>query len=363
MTKKKLKEVISKIKELENIDKYDEAFSITKEVVKELFSNKQYSDILLLNNKTESVPICFSLAYSYDCVGKKEEAEETYETILSIPHEENNTAVLNNLSNIKKTKGDILNAFDLIQKAYKIDSSDKIIVENYNSLLSIIQENEKIKTFFESAQENLKKENDWALNKLKYFIENVKNDKEYKDNKIPIAKYKFKILIGTDEQKADSLRTQWLKKGYIRDTKNKTNFYVSIYEINPNIEKYLKVSIPRKINKEWIIGLDNLNTETLEKLNYYDILEKIEKKTDEKYKVRILRDFDELIINYILRNKKATIILAGSFIELLFTFVCEREKLYTLNYSKNNKNYNPGLYDCCTIFFNILRNKRNIGKL
>ena len=73
-------------------------------------------------------------------MGDENKAEEIYETILSFPGEENNPAILNNLSNIKKAKGKIKEAFDLIQKAKKKDSEDEIIDRNYQNLLGIIKE-------------------------------------------------------------------------------------------------------------------------------------------------------------------------------------------------------------------------------
>ncbi|GAI23267.1 unnamed protein product, partial [marine sediment metagenome] len=65
-----------------------------------------------------------------------------------------------------------------------------------------------------------------------------------------------------------------------------------------------------------------------------------------KYRELIKRDFDELVFNYLVRNKKSTIILSGSFIEALFTYYCERKRIKTISYTLNTKKINKDLYDC-----------------
>jgi len=161
----------------------------------------------------ESIPIMFELAYSYDTTGNQLKAEEIYENILSFPGEDHNSSILNNLSNIKKSKGEVETAFDLIKRAYEVSGGkDDIINNNYNSLLKIIEEREEKEARYKSSYNLLKRETDWALDKLSKFISSAKKEKDFKNNKIAIPKWKFKVLIGTDDFKANSLREQWLNK-------------------------------------------------------------------------------------------------------------------------------------------------------
>ena len=130
MNSKEIKEKIKSLKKFYDEEKFDEARAESESFVLELFKEKKYKDIVEADKKLESVPIIFEVAYSYSEMGDEVKAEEIYETILSFPGEENNSAILNNLSNIKKTKGKIKKAFDLIQKAKKKDAKDEIIDRN-----------------------------------------------------------------------------------------------------------------------------------------------------------------------------------------------------------------------------------------
>jgi len=63
--------------------------------------------------------------------------------------------------------------------------------------------------------------------------------------------------MGTDDQKAESLKKQWIEKGYIRKTNERVDNFVPIYEINCHIEKAIEKAQNTKINKKWIDGEKN----------------------------------------------------------------------------------------------------------
>ncbi|XOA43043.1 MAG: tetratricopeptide repeat protein [Candidatus Nealsonbacteria bacterium] len=363
MNKKEIKKKINFLKSLQEKEEWDKAHKEAEELIKDLFSEKKYKDIVNLDKALECIPISFEVAYSYAELEELDKAEEIYDLFLSIPGEENNTAVLNNLSNIKKDKGQIESAYDLIKRAYDLAGDDEIIKRNYENLLRIMQEKEEIDHIYKNAENNLKKETNWAVEKLKTFLINVQKEKEYRDNKIPIPNWKFKVLIGTDELKADSLKKQWIEKGYIRDTRERGNYSVHIYEINPYLQKFLQKSTPVQINQEWFDGFENINIEKLNEIEYFEILTKI-KKVNKKYRELIKRDFDELVFNYLVRNKKSTIILSGSFIEALFTYYCEKKKVKTISYTLNTKKINKDLYDCTLAdFLNYFELQREFKKI
>lgn len=176
MNSKEIREKIKLLKKLYDEEKFDEAHAESENFVLELFKEKKYKDIVEADKKLESVPIIFEVAYSYSEMGNENKAEEIYETILSFPGEENNPAILNNLSNIKKAKGKIKEAFDLIQKAKKKDPKDEIIDRNYQNLLGIINEQEAIEQNYKNAIGLIQKENDFVIGKLKNFFTNIKKD-------------------------------------------------------------------------------------------------------------------------------------------------------------------------------------------
>ena len=363
MKNKEIKEKMKVLKKLYNEEKFDDAHSQSESFVLDLFKEKKYSDIVEADKKLESVPIIFEVAYAYNEIGDLNKAEEIYEYILSSPGEENNAAILNNLSNIKKENKDINKAYELIRKAFKIDCKDEIIKRNYENISRIIQEKDEKKLLFKNAGENLKKETEWALEKLHNFLISVKKEKDFKDDKIPIPKWKFKVLIGTDDKKAESLRGQWVEKGYIRITNEKGNYSEMIYEINPYLAKFLKKATPPQLNKEWFRGIDNINVENLEKIKYFEIFSNIQK-INKKYKKLITRDFDELVFNYLLKNRKTVIVLSGSFVELLFTYYCEKKNIKQIEYNLRTKKVKRDLYECTlSDFLNYFQEQKSFKSI
>lgn len=345
MKKLELKQKIEEIKRLYSENKFDEAYLSAEKIIQKLFQEKEFEQIVEIDRRTESAPIGFEVAYAYDRVGDYEKAEEYYEMILGIPGEEENTAVLNNLSNLKKKKGDISAAFDLIKKAYELTENDEIVTRNYNDLSRLIQEQEERELRFKGAFENIKKETEWALEKLEKFIANLKKDREFVDGRIALPQWKFKALVGTDDRKAESLREQWLKKDYLRNTGERNEYNSVIYEVNPYLSRYIAKAKPAKLNCQWFDGFNEINPENLERLGYFALISKI-KKTSKKYQKLLQRDLDELIFNYLVKNRKATIILSGSFVELLFTYYCDRKKLKYIDYTIQGKNFHRKIYEC-----------------
>jgi len=345
MTKEELKEKIKYLKSLQKEEKWDKANEEVEKLVKKLFSEKKYREIVELDKSLKCVPISFEVAYAYVELGDLDKGEEIYETLLSIPGEKDNPAILNNLSNIKKLKGKIDKAFKLIKRAYSIDSEDDIIKRNYDDLVKIIQEKEEIDSLYRNAENNLKKETAWAIKKLNNFLNNIRKEKGFRDNKLEIPSWKFKVLIGTDELKAESLKKQWIQKGYIRDTGERGEYLAHIYEINPYLFTFLQRTTPVQINRAWFDGFENINVDELKKIGYFEMMHKI-KKINRKYRELIKRDFDELVFNYLVGNKKATIVLSGSLIESLFTYYCERKKIKKISYTIKGKQVSKDLYNC-----------------
>ncbi|MDE2031147.1 MAG: hypothetical protein KGI58_02745 [Patescibacteria group bacterium] len=350
MKKKDLAEKLKLIRSLKKEDGFDndkEIEEIIIPLIKELFEEKKYKDIVEIFLKTLSAEdpgyYEFETAYSFDNLGKQDEAEEIYDSLLFF--DGGNTSVLNNLSNIKKNKGEMNEAWDLIKKAFELTKGkDEVVKRNYNSLLKIVEEQKQIDYLFESAKNSLEKETKWAISKLEYFLINVLKDSEYKDGQIPIARWKFKVMMGVDEEKASSLRDQWINKGYIKVLEKRNEHGVQFYKINPKLSSFIKQVKPVDLNNEWFKGIDNVNRESLEKCGYFNLLKKIEH-VSVKYKSLVKRDYDELVFNYLLGNKKSTIINSGSFLELLFTYFCEKKKILSISYTINNKIVNKKLHE------------------
>jgi tetratricopeptide (TPR) repeat protein len=346
MTKKEFDERKSEIKGLHHAGDIELAIEEVDELISELHEAKNYAfvtelyrtDFLSLRSNMNS----FEVAYALNNQGFNNDAERIYEIILS--DEPKNSSVLNNLSNIKKEKGNIDAAFDLIQRAYKIDQKDEIISRNYESLLAKINERDQITQNYRYALKYLPKENEFVIQKLQAFFGSAKNDKDFTDNRLAIPKWKLKVMMSTDDQKASSLLDQWLKKGYIRKTGDRGAYGEYIYEFNPFLLKELNKIKPTKINPQWLKGLESLNAETLESLSYFKILDTVNK-VKKNIRVILQRDVDELFLNYVMKNHKAIVILSGSIVEILLIYYCEKKQIKDISYQKHNKTIAKKLYE------------------
>jgi len=348
MTKKEINERIKVIKGLIKEDNEYEASEEFNSLAGDLHENKKF-DILreefikikkLVDDKTDFYS--FELAFAFDNLGDSDSSEVVYEYLLN--QSPNNSAILNNLSNIKKRKKKYKDAFELISRAYEIESDDDIISNNYDTLNQIIVEQKERDSRFKHSLIHLEKENKFVTDKLLSFIQGVKKDENYEYGVLPLAKWKFKAYMKTDEQKAESLRDQWLDKGYIINTGQRGDYHEIVYELNPFLEKALSELKFKTINPDWIKGIENLNIEYLEEINYYRNLKKLNK-VNKKFKKILIRDFDELTFNYLVKSNKATIILAGSLIETLLIYYLEKKKIKSIEYEINSRKLSKSLYD------------------
>ncbi len=348
MTQKELNEKVKEIIKLIKDDNEFEASILFDELASSLHSQKQYGDIINAFNKVSKIIsdktllFTFELAYSYVELNDENSAEKVYEFILS--NEPKNSAALNNLSNIKKRKRKFKEAFDLISRAIQIEPDDEIITNNYDNLNQIVSEQREREQKFKHSLTYLERENDFVVSKLKLFIQNAKKDENYDNGVLPIAKWKFKVFMQTDEQKSESLREQWLDRNYITNTGQKGNYYETVYEINPFLEKALLNLKKNEINENWIKAIDLINTKSLDEVNYFRNLKRIEK-LNKEFRQIVKRDYDELTFNYLAKNNKTTIILSGSLIETLLIYYLKKKKVNTVSYEINNKKISKELFE------------------
>jgi tetratricopeptide (TPR) repeat protein len=346
MTKKKFDLCKGEIKALKEQGEIEDAIEHLGDLVSELHGDKNYAFIAELYRKNflglRNTLMSFEVAYALNEQGFKVDAEEVYDTI--VPKEPENSAALNNLSNIKKERGFIEEAFDLIQRAYEIEPADEIISRNYNNLLSIVREREQITQSYQHSLIYLPKENEFVLQKLQSFFVSAKMDRDFKDNRMPIPKWKLKVMMRTDEQKAFSLLDQWLKKGYVCKTGDRGAYGEYIYEFNPFLLKELSKIKPKKINPQWLQGIELLNIETLENMSYFNIIQSIEK-AKKSIRTILRRDIDELFLNYVMKNNKTVVILSGSIVETLLIYYCEKKQIKHISYQRQNKTISKKLYE------------------
>jgi len=346
MTNNEIQDLRKKIRKgIENGNEAD-AYENANSLIYTLYEDKSYHKILeifdwnLLKDKNRLYS--FELAYSCSEKGRIREAEIIYEYLLK--NEPRNSSILNNLAIIKQENGNIDRAWDLISKAYDANPDGEIVKKNYENILGIIQQKKQIEESFKAAIDRLKYENDFVIEKLRNFVVNAKKDIDNIDNRIPIPRWKFKVLMQTDEQKANSLVDQWLEKNYIRRTGDRGNYQEHIYEINSYLETALNKLKRNKIPNKWLDALLDINSAKLDELDYYSIIGSI-KKINKIFKKFLERDIDELFINYMLNNEKAVIVIAGSFVETLLIYYCEKKKIKEIVYSRANSQIRKRIYD------------------
>lgn len=345
MTDKDLSEHRKQVKELCDAGNIKGAHSHAKKLIAALWKEKDFKHIAEVYHWTflnKANFRTFETAYSLADSNYVDEAENIYgELLTSNPRE---SSVLNNLHIIKKQKGKIDEAWNLISKAYEFNPNDEIIKRNYTNLSEVMEERRQTDQFFRAASQRLNKENDFVIEKLRNFIMNVKKDSDFKGMMIPIANWKFRTLIQTDAQKADSLRDQWIERGYIRRTGERGNYNEYIYQINPYLDEGLRNLKKLKVPQNWMDGLERINADALNGIRFFDTIEKIQK-VRKRYRVILERDVGELAVNYLMANYKSVIVMSGSLVETLLIYYCEKKKIRTISYSRNQRNISKNIYE------------------
>lgn len=335
-------------------------------IIEELHRRKQYRKIINLfeiysESEIDKIDIWFEVGYAYNEVGNQERAKYSYNRFIEKKGE--TSAVLNNLANILKGENKLDRAISMYQKALSIVKDDKLVKKNLEDAIkrqkAFIKEADKkraLDKLFLNAISLLKSENFFNLETLHNFILNCKKEEEFDDWKLPIQEEMFPVLMHTNLRKANELKENWLSKNYIALTDDSDEYNIPVFLINPYIETEINrlrnIVNETSLPQEWLNGLNNITTFQLDELDYSSTIKRISK-VNSKYRLVILRDFNELVFNYLVGNKKATIVLAGSFVELILTYYCDRKKYKQISYpSPTGKIINKGLYDC--VLFDLI---------
>lgn len=227
-----------------------------------LFKEQEYSRVVQLfhNNICNPKDDYYIFEVAFALADKDlylDEAEIVYENILNIYPK--NVASLNNLAIIKETNNQIKEAHDLIKLSHELEPHNELYTRNYKRILPKYEEAIKYDVAYRSSLELLEKETEFAISKLKTFIFNAANDSNYKAGKISIPTWKFGVFMNTDKQKAESLKEQWLRKNYIRNTEERGEHNELIYELNPYLKEKIEKISGRKLNAKWIAGVSTYN--------------------------------------------------------------------------------------------------------
>lgn len=335
-------------------------------IIEELHKQKKYELIIKLyknfsKQQIDKAGIWFEVGYSYNELGDLEKAKYAYNRSIDIKGE--SSATFNNLANIYKKEDKLDEAIDMYQKALSLENDDDLIKNNLKNALNkkkkITNENQKknaINKIFFNAVELLKSENFFTLESLHSFLLNCRKEEDFDNWYLPIQNEMFPILMNTNAKKALELKSNWISKNYLIQKEETDEYDIPYFQVNPHIETEVNRlrDIVSEINlpQEWLTGLSNISIFQLNELNYSETSKRI-LKINKKYRPLINRDYNELIFNYLVGNKKSTIVLSGSFVELILTYYCERKKIKKIEYKNaHGKTIKKDLYNC--VLFDLI---------
>jgi len=292
-----------------------------------------YETTLLIDNINYKVldyaKLSFPIALAFTNLKNYDKAQDFYEKYLEIYP--NDVSSLNNLGNIYKLKGNLDKALIFYGKANEIDDNE-VTRRNLEKCKNVITDRNKDL----EAVELFNKDNIWIMSRVKLFY------KEANDMGHIICPYKkLPYILKCNEIKAQEILNYMIEKRYIkRITEHLYDTYSSVYSKNIYIEKRLDdIEKENNIISYFIHNLDDFSLNTLEKLDYFNIIIKLDNIRTNNIKKIIIRDYNELVFNYLSKQKKTIILLSGSIIELILLYILDINDItsYKVGLKKNNK--------------------------
>ncbi len=259
----------------------------------------------------------FEMAYSvrdYDILFSK----NLYELSLE---KQKSHAAFNNLGTIYEELGYLSKACELFNKALKLDEFEVIYKNNCERISKrILKQNQARSEMISNNFDYLEVLLILSTQRDKYNVVNI--------DKIDITKF-------------ENLRKEDIKQFY--NTFLSKGFYVKINEkviVDMDLFKILNnLSDTINKNKEYKKIADNINYEKLNIIGYNDELVKNLNRITDKDLVRILkRDLKECAISYVAQQYKSTIILGGSIIETILTYILKSNGINRYKFNNNGKN-------------------------
>lgn len=310
---------------------------LIESIIQELFKRNKYGVIIRITEsidfkQLDYLKFGFELAYSYKELKKDKEAKKIYEEYMD--KYPNSDATINNLGVIYEKEGNLEKALELYEKAENI-CHNKIYTNNIERCNNLIEEMKKEEDKFSEALVLFEKENIWVINELKLFY------LDCDENNNVICPYKrLPSLLKCSETKAQELLNKFLDKNYIFKNKNHNyNTNSNVYRINKAIYERIK-----QLEKENILvsnftdNLNNFTIENLKNLDYIETQQKLSEIKNQKVKDIFIRDYNELVYNYLSNQSKTVVLMSGTIIELLLLYILELNSISKYNVGSKSKN-------------------------
>lgn len=310
---------------------------LIESIIQELFKRNKYGVIIRITEsidfkQLDYLKFGFELAYSYKELKKNKEAKKIYEEYMD--KYPNSYATINNLGVIYEKEGNLEKALKLYEKAENI-CHNKIYTNNIERCNNLIEEMKKEEDKFSEALVLFEKENIWVINELKLFY------LDCDENNNVICPYKrLTSLLKCSETKSQELLNMFLDKNYIFKNKNHNyNTNSNVYRINTAIYERIK-----QLEKENILvsnftdNLSNFTIENLKNLDYIETKQKLSEIKNQKVKDIFIRDYNELVYNYLSNQSKTVVLMSGTIIELLLLYILELNSISKYNVGSKSKN-------------------------
>lgn len=299
---------------------------LIESLVEELHKNQKYSDIVKLMDaidykKLDYIKFGFEIAYAFNKNDRTDIAKEIYENYIT--EYPNSDAAINNLGVIYKMEKNYEKALECYIRAESISHND-IYSNNITSCKELIEQLDKEKELENKALEFFKEENIWIIDRIKSFYE------EADENGNVICPYKkLPIIFKCHEGKSQDVLKQMLEKGYLFRNKNHNyDTTASVYKINYSIKKRIQ-----EIEKENMLinsltnNLNDFTIENLTNIEYNKIITKLSSIKQKNIRSIFIRDYNELVFNYLTNQQKTVVLMSGTLVELLLLFILNKKKI------------------------------------
>ena len=299
---------------------------LIENLVKELHKNNKYSDIVKLMDtidykKLDYTRFGFEIAYAFSENNRINHAKDIYEKYIKVYPDSN--AAINNLGVIYEQEKKYDKALECYIKAEKISHND-IYSNNITRCNELIEQLDKEKKLENKALEFFNKENIWFIDRIKYFY----NESDEDGNVICPYK-KLPIILKCREEKAQDILKQMLEKGYLfRNKEHNYDTNASVYKINNRIQNRIQ-----EIEKENLLissltnNLNNFTIENLTNIEYNKIIARLNIIKSKKIKDIFIRDYNELVFNYLTNQQKTVVLMSGTLVELLLLYILNKKKI------------------------------------
>ena len=310
---------------------------LIEKIIQELHSREKYAEIIKI---TESIDFKqlnylsfgFELAYAYNELKMDVDAKKMYEEYIN--KNPNSSAAINNLGVIYEKEGNVEKAIELYEKAEDI-SHDELHINNIKRCNELIKENKKEKQRVSEALLLFEQENIWVINELKLFYLDCDEN-----NNVICSYKKLPILLKCGEEKAQELLNRFLDNNYIFRNKNHNyNTNANVYKINTAIyERIKELDKENEMISNFTDNLNNFSIQNLKNLDYEETYQKLSKIKDNKINNIFIRDYNELVYNYLSNQSKTVVLMSGTIIELLLLYILEFNNIVKYSVGANGRN-------------------------